>query len=278
MSYLEQLISRTGLELATPSQPVAEAVPPVVEIETEQIAGDAEPPAAPRVVAPPTAPVPSVSEAVAVPPAIERVVFAPHPPTDLPREVDTFESHQTIVQPAPPEVVIAERPAEIIIRPPLATAADRSATPPDDHAPIETESPTRAQTTTDPPQPADRPGSSRSAPARMPTIIDVRRWVAQSSSDEPPGDVDSPGAPVSDLPQVVTQLAALPQPSQRPGDRVFDPAPLATHVDLSIGSVHVVVEPPPQQPVVTPRPNQSPVAAADPLPSWSRLARRYVRV
>lgn len=275
MSYFEQLIVQTGIDLPAPAPIAADASPPIVEIAAEEIAAPPSPPAlSPMVTSLPVDPI-----------AISRVISeapAPHVKNDAQtvdehplRVAATFELPAPTGPPlmAPPEIVIAERVVETIL--------SESSAEPQEHPPVPSHRLATSETPPQAPAPVEQPeaGHHRATPAappRRPTIIDVRRWVAMGAAPESPQDrgssevaLDSSPALVEAPPRAVANRAPLEVASTV--------APLDTHVDLSIGSVHVTVEAP-QEVVTTPRPLTAPVPAPDPVPSWSRLARRYVRL
>lgn len=265
MSYLDRLMAQTGIGPAPAAAAPAEPIRAILEVEVEQAAAPVTPAQAeqPTRAAPPAPPAAAMprQDARAEPgartrqgtaePAVRAVASPPSPPVP----------GATATEPSIAEIVIEQRPAGAIA-PPLQGGA----------APQER----------DEPRPQER---QPDAVPKRPTFLDIRDWVAMTPAhDETPGPADLawPAARSADMPPEGTAVTpdAAPAPAPAPAPHVAPARVLPleeSHVELSIGTVQVVVEAPAAS--VEPARAQPPAAAqADaPGPSWSRFSRRYIR-
>jgi len=277
MSYLSQLMSLTGIDVAATAG-AADASAPVVEIDAVQIAPAAVAPLSQDDPAPAILPVEARASVAAPPMVASPAMPAPAevPPLSIPRD-DAQPSVPQRTTAAQPEVIIEERVVERLIAAepgdgpqqskarPAAGAVDAGTTQPRPSRRIET--------------PAEPAAAGARAP-RRPTLLDVREWVAATPATE-----EASGAsllPVREEIVVEPRVVQAPPPTARTqshgaAEIAIARGPDVQHVDLSIGTVQVTLEAPPPLPI----PISPPIAAARPIetaPAWTRLARRYVRV
>jgi hypothetical protein len=265
MSYLLQLMAQTGLDFGAPPPPEAnaESAPPLIEID--EVLLPPPPPSAPspRHEEPEyrgQTPVFHPEEKRAAPSTAPAAVF-------LPAE---YRGQTPVWEPAIPEVVIEERVVERVRevemeRTAVAEPGVRTAERAPERSKERREAPVR---------PA-------AAPARAPTIVEVREWVAATPA---PGEPEGQPQLAVETPRVILREPARHRHEAAPArivpavpvaDRREAIEPAVQNIELSIGTVQVTVEGPGETPVA-----RAPHAAPPnphPAPTWSRLARRYVR-
>ena len=244
MSYLDRLMMQTGLDLA-PTAARVDPVSPIVEIDVRQIAA---PPAAMAAELSAAAPIERIERAVVAP------LLAPDP-------MSLHASLHRASEPAIPEILIERRvetfaePAPRMVNRTMREAAA-------EQRPARAPQMTSASTKDPPPQTRE-PAAGR----RQPTFIEIRNWVASTpAADEAPGPVPAERAMVPREASLITR--AEPQRMR---------VPETPQVELSIGTMQVIVEAPPTQ--AQPVRLQPPASRADAAPpSSSRLSRRYIRL
>jgi hypothetical protein len=284
MSYFDQLMAQTGIDVAgAPARP-ADTATPIVEIDVHQLA----PPAyagrqndEPHSVLTVREPSPAVSAKnvsdIAPLERIEQVVAAQVFAHDIRTpEHPTYSVSSRPAETLIPEIVIGSRPAPAA---PEITEQkhERLAQPVVQEMPLE--------------MPATRPDAAKQPAAiekpdaaaalrRSPTLIEIRNWVAAT----PAADEAPPEKPA----RITQPVVEVEQTVRSPSPRETSPAsrevservviPDVPQVELSIGSIQVVVEAP-AVPVAPVRAQPASVARqTDSSPTWSRLARRYVRL
>lgn len=276
MSYLSRLMAQTGIDLVPRSTHV-DPVSPIAEIDVRQIASQAMPmPPEPNACARLPEPANAVSavqlervEHVAGPPTLTSVPIAPATTSAslLPATRATW-SEASI-----PEIVVQQRPPAATVEPAVQDIRQPS---------LRHIGPEQPATTVVRAHKTDEPQAETTLLATRqgrPTFLEIRNWVASTPAvDEMPSEIGvarpEPQSTVAPFKQTAPSRAALPIPNVVP-ERVM---PLAeTHVELSIGTVQVVVEAPADsaQPA-RPQPPPTAFAPAAP-PTWSRLSRRYIR-
>jgi hypothetical protein len=274
MSYFVRLMAQTGIDLvrtAAPAHPVPAS--PLVEIEVQQGAPAAtpvqdEPPAGVPQPAPPDVARPPrydrAPDGVATAPlaAVQGAPVAASAPA-------APATRATAAEPLIPEIVIEQRPAGTSPpQPGMGQQPVRAAVP----EPAAALAP-RLQQRDEPAHPGRQPDTSHARP----TFLEIRNWVAMTPAADAthgPAEVAQPEAP---------GVAMPPEPTT--GTRAAWPAPQAvpepvlalgeTQVELSIGTMQVIVEAPPA-PIQPARPLAPPAAPAA-ASSGSRLSRRYLR-
>ena len=275
MSYLDQLISQSGLALAAGATPVVEAEPPILEVEAQQVFIPA-----------------GITEPVVAAVGVEQMTDVPSNPTGRSeraplqtqmnsvdeRAADAIRPSSGDALPAPPaEIVIGVREIERVVPAPPSTTAETAVIAP---------APVSATTALPESRPVDRPGEPAATPvdteptppvpARRPTILDVRRWVAAPLSvEEVEQRVDGAGHDGAVVPAVIPSNTT-PERVQVPAAHTITVEPPPAHVELSIGTVHVTIEGTPQTTAAI-AVAAAPAPAIEPMPAWSRLARRYLR-
>ncbi len=283
MSYLDQLMAQTGIDIV-PAPPRVEDPLPIVEFDVPQAVSAAAVDRADEehapVATPPEARVVTLFEhgSPAIP--LERTEFAPSPSL-LPKdpkhdEVPTAVSPTRPREPVHPEIVIQQRHAESVAErePPIAPSSAESSVKEQERTAPAPRMDFREQG--DPvatPEAVPKPGP------RFPTLIEVRRWVAAmpaagKSSIE---TCAAQEANVVETPRARHSTPALEGSSVRRTESDFAVDRDAPRVDLSIGTVQVLVEAPPV-PALPARPQPAAPRPPDELPTWPRLARRYVRL
>jgi hypothetical protein len=276
MSYLDRLMAQTGIDLV-PAAARVEPAPSIVEIDVHQIVPPAAAPVSP---AAPVAMTVSVPDRAPAPDPLERteqVTTAPIPTAAPTPEARTPLSHARAAEPLIPEIVIEQRPTQIVTEPAprsLEQTVYRSVAPEQEviTAPRATSAPKKAEVPSDARQAAATP--------KHPTFIEIRNWVtATPAADESAAETRTPKTEPYASSQPARSMTTCEASVIRRAEAERVPVPEAPHVELSIGTVQVIVEAPatPVQPA-RPQPPPSASPAAGELPSWSRLSRRYIRL
>jgi len=307
MSYLDRLMARTGIDpgqerghvsptalmsMSAPGHTESLPLPPIVEIDVQNIVpapitSSADQTRRMQVTEPRNV---SAADHAQQATAMERIELltkarAPtpdHMPVSAHASDESLHSASLSRPPGPgvPEIIIEPRRrvedgvqiAPRIIHHPVREQAEEN-----NHI---TASQTRPATTTNTPPAAHEYAQGSS---RQPTFIEIRNWVASTPAIDEARPIESRPAKAEAPPTVPLERTTTAIATAAREDSFIHRAALerlsvaeAPQVELSIGTMHVIVEGPPT-PVQPVRPQSPASRVGASSPSWSRLARRYIR-